>query len=97
MERLEDLKAILSSKKGELRQKYGVKEIGLFGSYIRGEERESSDLDVLVEFERPVDFFLFLELEEELQRILRVKVDLVRRKVLKPFVKEHVLKEVVYV
>ena len=97
MKRLEDLKAILSSKKSELRQKYGVKEIGFFGSYVRGEERESSDLDVLVEFERPVDFFLFLELEEELQRILGVKVDLVRRKALKPFVKEHVLKEVVYV
>ncbi|MEM4611046.1 MAG: nucleotidyltransferase domain-containing protein, partial [Thermoproteota archaeon] len=48
---LEKVKKVLKEHKEELREKYGVKEIGIFGSYVRGENKESSDLDILVEFE----------------------------------------------
>ena len=80
-----------------LREKYGVKSIGIFGSYVRGEQRKDSDLDVLVEFEKSIDFFDFLELEEYLSNLLEVKVDLVLRKTLKPGIAEKALKEVIYV
>ena len=95
--KLEDIIKILKEHEKELREKYGVKSIGVFGSYVRGEQRKDSDLDILVEFEKPVDFFEFLELEEYLSNILGVKVDLVLKKTLKPRIAENVLKEVVYV
>ena len=56
-----------------------------------------SDIDILVELERPIDFFLFIELEEFLSKILQSKVDLVIKKALKPQIKEFILKEVEYV
>ena len=61
-----------------------MKNIGLFGSYVRGEQSNQSDLDVLVELERPIGFFKFLGLEEYLECLLGLKVDLVTRKALKP-------------
>ncbi len=94
---LEEIKEILSAYKEELRERFGVKEIGIFGSYVRGEQRVDSDIDILVELERPIDFFLFIELEEFLSKILQSKVDLVIKKALKPQIKEFILKEVEYV
>jgi len=88
---------ILKEHERELKEKYGVKSIGVFGSYVRGEQKQTSDLDILVEFERPVDFFEFLELEEYLENLLGVKVDLVLKKTLKSGIAKTVLKEVVYV
>ena len=95
--RLESIIEILKEHERELKEKYGVKSIGIFGSYVRGQQRKDSDLDVLVEFERSVDFFEFLELEEYLSSVLRVKVDLVPKKSLRPEIAKNVLKEVVYV
>ncbi len=95
--KLEEIIRILKKHEKKLKEKYGVKTIGIFGSYVRGEQRRDSDLDILVEFERPVDFFEFLELEEYLSNILGVKVDLVLKRALKPRIAENVLKEVVYV
>ena len=94
--RLENILKILKEHEIELREKYGVKSIGIFGSYVRGEEREDSDLDILVEFDRKIDLFDFLELEEYLSEILGVKVDLVLKRALKPRIKESVLKEAIY-
>lgn len=51
MRRFEEIKEILSSHLDEIKNRFGVKEIGIFGSYVRGEESKESDLDVLVEFE----------------------------------------------
>jgi predicted nucleotidyltransferase len=64
---------------------------------VRKEAKRTSDLDILVEFKEPIDFFDFLELEEYLSKILKVKVDLVMKKVLRPGIGESILKEVVYV
>ena len=80
-----------------LRSNYRIKRIGIFGSYIRGEENETSDLDILVEFDSPIDIFKFIELEETLSEKLGIKADLVSKQALKPFIGEKILKEVIYV
>lgn len=93
MKTLEEIKKFLAEHKQELRERYGVKEIGIFGSYIRGEQKERSDVDILVKFEKPIGFFKFLELEE----LLSVKVDLVSNKALKPRIGKHILEEVIMI
>ncbi len=80
-----------------LREKYKVKYLGVFGSYVRGEQKKSSDLDILVEFQEPVGLFEFMELEEYLAKNTGVKVDLVSRKALKPRIGKHILEEVINV
>ena len=87
----------VSSYKKSLTQKYHLKKIGIFGSYVRGEETVKSDIDVLVEFRDPVSFFEFMDLEEELTEILGLKVDLVSKKALKPRIGRQILKEVIYI
>jgi len=54
MKTLDEIKNILAQHKEELRQKYKVKEIGIFGSYVRGEQKRKSDVDILVEFKEPM-------------------------------------------
>jgi len=85
---------VLAEHKGELRSRFKVKDIGVFGSYVRGEQRKKSDVDILVEFEEPVGFFEFIALEDYLGDLLGVKVDLVSKKALKPRIGERILKEV---
>jgi predicted nucleotidyltransferase len=99
MKTLEELKSCLEGLKPVLKEKFGVETIGVFGSYVRGEQKRGSDADVLVEFsaDAHVGFFRFLELEEFLSRKLGVKVDLVTRDALKPFIGERILQEVVMV
>ena len=96
MKVLKLIKNILSQHKEELRQKYSVKEIGVFGSCVRGEQRKRSDVDILVEFEEPIGLFDFMDLEEYLENLLEIKVDLVYKKTLKPYIGEYILREVVY-
>jgi predicted nucleotidyltransferase len=81
----------------ELETRYSVKTIGLFGSVLRGEQVSESDIDILVEFNRPIGFFKFLELEELLSERLGGKVDLVSKKALKPEIGRLILGEVVLV
>ena len=97
MTRLEDIKAALGKHKPEIRKKFKVKEIGIFGSYIKGKQKEKSDFDILVEFSEPVGLFEFMDLEEYLQTLFGVKVDLVSRKALKPHIGERILREVIYI
>ncbi len=86
---------MIASEKPALKKTFCVKEIGIFGSYVRGEQKKGSDIDVLVEFERPVGMFHFLELEEHLSRLLGAKVDLVSRRALKHYIGKRILSEVV--
>ncbi len=79
----------------ELEQRYHVKSLGVFGSWIRGEQRKGSDLDLLVEFDEPPGLFGFVELEEHLSSLLGVKVDLVTKNALKPRIGRRILEEVV--
>jgi len=94
MQDVEDIKRILLQHKTELKKRFRVKTIGVFGSYVRGEQKRQSDVDVLVEFEEPVGLFEFMDLEMYLTGLLGVKVDLVSKKALKPHIGERILKEV---
>ena len=79
----------------ELREHYGVCFMGVFGSYMHGEQRRGSDLDLLVEFDdRPLTLLQFIALEHYLSDLLEVKVDLVERSTLKPTIGRHILAEV---
>jgi predicted nucleotidyltransferase len=93
---VDELRRRLEVLKPALMETFNVKEIGIFGSYVRGEQREESDLDVLVEFSSPIGLFRFIELEDYLSRELGVKVDLVMRDALKRRIRERIIGEVVY-
>lgn len=92
-----EINATLHKHMSTLRDQYGVGRIGLFGSFVRGEQHPESDIDLLVEFVRPVGFFKFMELENQLSEILGAKVDLVTRNALKPRIGKRILDEVKYV
>ena len=74
-----------------------MKEFGIFGSFVRGEQGADSDLDILVEFEKPIGFVKFLKLENKLSELFGVKVELVTKKALKPYIGKRILQEVRYV
>lgn len=76
-------------------ERYRVKEIGIFGSYVRGEEKKRSDLDILVDFDEPISLLKFIELENYLRENIGLKVDLVMKDSLKPRIGRHIIKEVV--
>ena len=97
MRDVESIKRQLLQNKDELRQKFEVKTIGVFGSYVRGEQKLSSDVDILVEFQEPVGLFEFMKLENYLSDLLGVNVDLVSKKALKPHIGEHIMQEVIMI
>lgn len=78
----------------QLEDRYNVKYIGLFGSYVRGEQTAESDLDILVEFSKTPTLFQFINLENYLSDTLGIKVDLVMKDSLKPNIGKHILNEV---
>lgn len=81
----------------ELAEKYHVRSLEVFGSYVRNEQTPESDLDVLVTFERAPGLFEFIELRDRLSDVLGVKVDLVMKKALKPRLKKRILHEAIAV
>lgn len=96
MKTLEEIKNNLQNQKPTLAAKYKVKEIGIFGSYVRGEQQPQSDLDVLVDFEEYPSLLEFVGIEDELSERLGVKVNLVMKSGLKPRIGQRILREVVY-
>jgi predicted nucleotidyltransferase len=87
----------LSSNKSELREKYGVIKIGLFGSYARGEESDDSDIDLAIEIEKDKkNISNFFGLKREMERVFDKKVDLGIESSLKPIAKKYILKEILY-
>jgi predicted nucleotidyltransferase len=95
MKAQDGIKETLKKFKPILKEKFKVKEIGIFGSYVRGEQYEESDIDILVEFSEPIGWE-FIDVKEFLEEILGREVDLVTVSALKPQMKEKILKEVVY-
>ena len=89
--------SIIKANKPELAERYGVKQVGLFGSFIRGQENPSSDIDILVSFSRDIDLFEFVHLHDYLEAKLRSKVDLVMATALKPAIGRRILEEVQYI
>jgi len=97
MKTIDEVERTLRQRKGELRVKYGVTEIGVFGSYVRGKQGENSDIDILVSLERPISLLTFAEMGHYLEDVLGIRVDLVLKKTLKPYIGRHILEEVQYV
>ena len=97
MKTLGEIRTLLARHREELAGSYKVQEIGIFGSYARGEQSSGSDLDVLVTFREPIGLFEFIDLENRLGELLGVKVDLVTKAALKPRIGARILSEVVYV
>ena len=91
----DEIEETLKTFKPFLKEKFKVKEIGIFGSYCRGEESEESDVDILVEFYEPIGWE-FIDLMEFLKEILGKEVDLVTTRALKPQLRDKILQEVVY-
>jgi len=81
----------------ELKYRYQVARLGIFGSFARNEATESSDVDILVEFSETVDLFHFVRLQSYLAEILGRNVDLVTPDALKPLIKDRILREVLYI
>ncbi len=96
MKTLEEIKKGLRSQKPTLVTRYKVKEIGIFGSYVRGTQQPQSDVDILIDFDEYPSLLEFVGLEDELSERLGVKVDLVMKSSLKPRIGQRILQEVIY-
>jgi len=96
MKTKEEILRTLEQLKEEVRKKYKVKEIGVFGSLIRGEQKEVSDIDILVDFEDGADLFDLVGLALFFEEKLNQKVDVVPKRALREEIKKIVLKEVAY-
>jgi len=95
--KLGEIEKRIKAHKALLKARFKVKELGIFGSYLRGKQKKSSDLDLLVEFSVPVSLFDFVSLENYLSQILGVKVDLVMKDSLKTRIRDKVIGEALYV
>jgi uncharacterized protein len=98
MKTLSEIKSVLLAEKPLLQERFGVKELGIFGSYTVNENRTDSNLDILVDFypEFPMTILKFINMENYLQYKLKTKIDLVMKDGLKEELKPIILKEVVY-
>ena len=97
MKTLAEIKQTLQAQKPYLAEKYGVAELGVFGSYVRDEQRPDSDIDILIELERPprIDLFDLVNLEYYLSDLLGVKVDIAIKVNLRKRIGKRILSEVV--
>ncbi len=93
MKTLDEIRRILEQQKDFLRDKYKVKEISIFGSFVREEQKKTSDVDILVDFYETPDLLTFLELERFLEELLEIKIDLVHKPALRKEIREQVLQE----
>ena len=93
----EDISTRLAQLKPKLEQEYPISELGIFGSYARGEQESDSDLDILVAFDKPVTLFDLIRLENELTEKLGIEADLVTKNSLKPRIETRVRDDLVTV
>jgi predicted nucleotidyltransferase len=96
MRNLEEIKVVLNNHKADLRNKYCVKTLGVFGSVAREDTPAPADIDILVEFEKPIGLD-FVALAEELESLLEMKVDLVSRNSIKPKMFNFIKEDLIYV
>jgi uncharacterized protein len=96
MMNLKNVSVLLKRHQAELHQR-GVKSLAVFGSLARGEATPASDIDVLVEFDRPVGLFEFIRLKMYLEELTGRQVDLVTPDALRPAMRAEILREAVHV
>ena len=94
---INDILQILRQNKTFLEENFKVKRIGVFGSYVKGLQHSESDIDIIVQIERPMGFIMFLKLEKYLTELLGKRVDLLTFSSLKSYMKDKILREVKYV
>ena len=94
-----DIIYYLSRNKEYFFQRFGVIKIGLFGSYVRGEEREDSDIDILIELDKNTNniYKNKLQLKNELEQYFQKRVDIAREKYLRPLARESIMNDITYV
>lgn len=95
MKTLEKIMKILRKHQKEIQERFYVKEIKLFGSFVRGEQKKTSDIDVLVDFDKPVSLLHIIALENFLSDILGRKVDVIPKKNIRKELKDSILKEAI--
>jgi uncharacterized protein len=97
MKTLQEIREILQSEKTHLAREYGVTVLGVFGSYVRGEQRAQSDIDLLIALEEPprMDLFDLVNLEDHLSQLLGVDVDIAIKQNLRRRIGQRILSEVV--
>ena len=93
MKSLEEIKKIILP----ILKKWEVKKASIFGSHVRGEAKKESDIDILVELKDDLDIFDFIELKLELESATQKKIDLVEYEMIKPALKDNILKEQVLI
>jgi len=94
---LNEVKEVVRQHSSILQERYGVSVVGIFGSYVRGEEKAGSDIDLLAEILKPISLLELVGAELYLSEVLGVKVDLVPKRSLRAELKETILKEAVAV
>ena len=92
MKKLKQIRKILASSKAELRKKYNVRGLGIFGSYARGEQKKSSDVDILIKFSPNATLFDFVGEGNYLEEKLKIKVDVVSEKGIRPEWRSNIIK-----
>lgn len=97
MKTVEEIRTAIQRHQDILAERYGVRVVGLFGSYVRGEQRRQSDLDLLADIVRPVSLLELVGAELYLSEALGIKVDLVPKRDVRPELRETILKETVEV
>jgi predicted nucleotidyltransferase len=97
MKTLEEIKQTLREMKPLLQEQYRVTQLGIFGSYARGEQTQASDVDILIDYDQAPTLFKLVELRDYLAGVMGMKVDVVTKNGLKPRIQEQVLAEVVYI
>ncbi|MCD8741888.1 nucleotidyltransferase family protein [Mucilaginibacter roseus] len=96
MSYLNIIRTTLSALKPELKSKYPINSIGLFGSVVRNDFNETSDVDIIVDFNKPIGIE-FITLADELEARLKRKIDLVSKNGIKPKYLEQIESEIIYV
>lgn len=97
MTKLDEIKNTIKKNKSLVQKEFGVRKIGIFGSYVKNSQKKRSDLDILVDFSRTISLLKFVKLENFLKDLLKIKVDLVFAGSLRPEIRDTILEEVIFI
>ena len=92
MKRLKKIKEILRKNRDKLLKEYNIKSIKIFGSYVEGRQKKTSDIDLIVEFKKVPTFIELIKIEEEISKLLDTKVDLLTEEGISPYLKPYIKK-----
>lgn len=90
---LKKILKILKKHRRELKEDLGITKIKIFGSYVKGKQKKTSDLDLIVDFKETPGLLRLIEIEEKLSKLLRIKVDLLTEEEISPYIRESIEKE----